>query len=109
MNINSAGTPSPYYVNLRMLVAGQAGSGKTRFAATFPNPIWADCRGGLMSVADKGVKSVKIGSEADLLELRLALDALTKEREERFGFPVDTLVLDTVDEFQRILLAERLV
>ena len=109
MKIHTTGTPEPYSAKLRMLVAGQAGAGKTRFAATFPNPIWADCRGGLMSVADKSVKAVKIGSEADLLELRLALDALTLEREERFGFPVDTLVLDTVDEFQRILLAERLV
>jgi hypothetical protein len=109
MNIQTAGSPNPYFNQLRMLVAGQSGAGKTRFAATFPNPIWADCRGGLMSVADKGVKSVKITCEADLLELRLTLDALSKEREERFGFPVDTLVLDTVDEFQRTLLAERLI
>ena len=98
-----------YPTHLRMLVAGHSGSGKTRLAAGFPNPIFADARAGLMSVADRGVPFVRLTCAADLLELRLALDCSPEERREKFGHDVDTLVLDTLDEFQRVLLAERLL
>ena len=94
----------------RMLVAGPSGSGKTRFAATFPNPIWANAKGGLMSIADKAIPYVDIYEQSDLLKLKIALEeGDAKSRERRFGRPVDTLVIDTIDEFQRILLAERLM
>jgi hypothetical protein len=56
----------------------------------------------MMSLAEKGSRYVNISSESDLLDLKLAI-----ERKE-FDFEVDTLVLDTMDEFQRILLAERM-
>lgn len=97
-----------YHSLLRMFVGGQPGAGKTRFAATFPNPIYANCRGGMMSIADKGVPYTNINSIADLLELKLGLEGTPEEREALFGRPVDTLVIDTIDEFVRIMLAERL-
>lgn len=97
-----------YPTKLRMLVAGQAGVGKTRFGATAPNPIFANIRGGMMSIASTSHKYVDIRTSSNLLELSLQLDCTPEERRDRFGFDIDTLVIDTVDEFQRILLAERL-
>lgn len=94
---------------LRMLVAGQPGAGKTRFAATFPNPLFANAHGGLTSLADRQVNYVDLTGESDALVLKLLLEGTPEEREARLGFPVDTLVIDTLDEFQRILLAERLM
>jgi AAA domain len=85
---------------LKMLVCGTNGSGKTRFAATFPNPIFANCLGGMLALADKNMRYVNIHEEADLLKLKLKLE--TGE------MLADTIVIDTLDEFQRILLAERL-
>ncbi|RTK93380.1 hypothetical protein EKI60_05945 [Candidatus Saccharibacteria bacterium] len=55
-----------------------------------------------------GAKSVEITSEADLKALKVALTGSSEEREARFGFPVDTLVIDSVDELQRLLLTARL-
>jgi hypothetical protein len=89
--------------HLRMLVVGPTGAGKTRFAATFPNPVFANCLGGMTSIADKGLRYVDVSSEAELLELKFAIEADDPR------FRVDTLVIDTLDEFQRILLSERLV
>lgn len=94
---------------IKMLVAGQPGTGKTRFAATFPNPIFANAWGGMASIADRSLPYVNLSSEANALQLKMLLEGTPEEREARFGFPVDTLVIDTIDEFQRVLLAERLV
>jgi hypothetical protein len=97
-----------YGQHLRLLVAGQPGAGKTRFSATAPNPLFANARGGLMSIADRGVRYVNIGSEAEMLQMKLMLDGFGMSVEEHFHGPVDTLVIDTLDEFQRILMTERL-
>lgn len=93
---------------MRMLVAGQPGSGKTRFAATFPNVVFANARGGMTSLAESGTRFVDIQCEADMLKLKLMLDGAAGDVEDVFNGPVGTLVVDTLDEFQRILLAERL-
>lgn len=95
---------------IKMLVAGTSGSGKTRFALTAPNPIFANCLSGVATLAmHPGTPFVNVAGETDLLALKVALDRSPEEREELFGFPVETLVVDTVDEFQRRLLQERLV
>lgn len=95
--------------NLKIMVAGPSGVGKDRFALTAPNPIWANCKAGLTTLALAGpVPFVNIESEQDLLNLKAALDGAPEERAERFGFPIETLVISTVDEFQRTLLLEKL-
>ena len=106
LNVNFAGA-SDYPETIRMLVAGHPGSGKTRFAATFPNAIWANASCGMATLAQLGKPYVNINGESDLLALKSALDCDADTRDERFGMHIDTLVVDTVDEFQRLLLLER--
>lgn len=98
-----------YRDKIKMLVTGPSGSGKTPFAATAPNVLFADCQGGLMSIADRAVPFVTITSEADLIAVKNLLNVDDAQRAKTFGRPIDTLVLDTGDEFGRILLAERMM
>lgn len=108
MQLNVSGSDQwPKYI--RSLVVGQPGVGKTTFAAGFENPIFANTACGLTTLARIGnVPFVNILLESDLLDLKNALDRSPEEREKLFGRKVDTLVVDTVDELQRILLVERL-
>lgn len=98
-----------YPSHIRLLLVGQPGVGKTRLAASFPNPIFANSSGGLTTLSQIGkVPYVTVESERDLYELKLALERSAEEREELFGRPVDTLVIDSIDEFQRFVMASRL-
>lgn len=95
---------------IRTLIAGAPGVGKTTVAASFPNPIFANAGSGLTSLAQLGkIPFVNIGSELDLYNLKVALDRPAEEREKLFGMPLDTLVIDCLDEFQRVVMAERLI
>jgi hypothetical protein len=86
---------------VRMLVVGPSGSGKTRFALTAPNAIWAAAKPGYTTLAlAGGVPFVKITGEADLFLLKQAL--------ENGSITSDTLVVDCIDELQKILLDEHL-
>lgn len=93
---------------IKMLLVGPPGSGKTTFASSFPNPLIAAAEPGLMAVADLDVPYVDIERERDLLEVKQALSQDAKVREKTFGFPVDSLIVDTFDEVQRLLMRERL-
>lgn len=93
---------------IKILVVGQPGSGKTMSASTWPNVLFADAEGGLLSVRNRDVRSTKITSLADIDELRSMLGQKPKVRAEMLGGPVDTLVVDTVDEIARIIIRERL-
>ena len=99
---------SDYGRYIKLLVVGAPGSGKTTLASCFPNPLIAAAEPGLMSVADRDVPYVDVYDEATLLELKTVLKQSAEVREKTFGFPVDTLVIDTFDEVQRILIRERL-
>lgn len=93
---------------IKMMVAGPPGAGKTRFASTWPNPLYADVEGRLLSVRDRAVKRVKIDSTSELEELKLLLDQAPDIRKRMLGFDVKTLVVDTVDEIARMLQKERM-
>lgn len=109
VNYAGSGELSPY---VKMLVAGASGVGKTRFALTAPNPIFANCYSGLATLAVHSaveqVPFVNITEEQDLLNLKFALDADRDEVARRFGRPIDTLVVDTVDAIQRLLIVEKM-
>lgn len=94
--------------HIKILVAGPPGSGKTRSASTWPDPLYADVEGRLLSVRDRDVHSIDIRSIADLDELRAALAQDPKVREKILGVPVQTIVIDTVDEVARLIIKERL-
>jgi hypothetical protein len=92
----------------KALIVGEPGSGKTLISSTWKNPIYASAEGGLMSVADRNVPYVEIKSSKDLLQLKGQLDQAPEVREKVFGFPIDTVIIDTIDEVQKILIKERL-
>lgn len=106
LNISGA---SDYPERIRMLVVGQAGSGTTELGVSFPNPVFANSGSDLTTLARIGnVPYVNVNSIKDLYLLKLALDRPAKAREELFGRCIDTLVIDRIEEMQRLVLLERL-
>lgn len=99
---------SDYGQVTKVLIAGNPGAGKTLISSTWPNPFYASAEGGLMSIASRNIPYTDIRHISDLLQLRTALDQSAAGIEELFGFPVETVVIDTIDEIQRILIRERL-
>lgn len=93
---------------IKCLIAGEPGVGKTLFGSTWPAPLYLNCEGGLMSVADRDVLAVDVEDSQTLLESIVALRQEPAVREKIFGGPVETVVLDTVDELARLLQRERL-
>lgn len=91
---------------IKCLVLGQPSAGKTRSASFWPKPIFADCEKGRMSIADRKVPYAEITSIADM-------DALLRMLKAECRKPVadrryQTLVIDTIDAYQRIVIQERL-
>jgi hypothetical protein len=98
-----------YGPNLKMLVAGSNASTRTKFAATFPNPIFACAEAPLRSIADKGIPYVQIKNTTQLIELGKCLKQDPEVRDELLGTTVNTVVLDHFDEIQRIFMRERAI
>lgn len=93
-----------YY--LKALIIGENGVGKTPFAAQWPKPLFALCENGHMSLAQSGTAYADIKSSADMeAVLRHARVESMKPIASR---SVQTLVIDTVDSYQKILIQERL-
>jgi hypothetical protein len=99
---------SDYGQFTKVLVAGSPGAGKTLLSSTWPNAFYASAEGGLMSIADRGIPYTDVRTISDLLMIKTVLDNKREVVEETLGFPVDTVVVDTIDEVQRILVRERL-
>lgn len=93
---------------LKMLVAGSPGSGKTRLASTFPNVVYLDAEAGLLSVKDREWRRVPITSMSEFEDAIKALAQRPSTRTEMFDGPVQTVVVDTLDEIARIIQRERL-
>lgn len=87
----------------RILILGTPGSGKTPFAAQFPDPFFlmAD-RGGENSLVLTRTPYVKIRSEADALEVITYLERESK----RPSFIYKTVVLDTISVLQSHVIQE---
>lgn len=81
---------------VRMLVYGESGSGKTRFAATWPACVFADADDGMASVDNPNVYRIPINSWDDLVQ--------TYEYLKRPGHPFKTIVLDSLNELQKLAL-----
>lgn len=97
-----------YGRHIKALIAGDPGSGKTRGIRSWPNPFVISAEGGLMSVAADGLRFVEIDAIAQLAEILRSLKQKPEIREDMFDGPVDTVMLDTIDEIQRQLVRERL-
>lgn len=89
---------------IKILVIGGSGVGKTRFASFFPQPIYADCEAGLASVADRQVPYVTIRRSSDMLDLFTFLKNECRRPADKREY--ETVVIDTLDAYQRKLKAE---
>lgn len=95
---------------LKVLIAGPPGAGKTRLAASFPNPIWLDMEGRLLSIRERvDIPVFQIHTIGELEEVYAMVHQEPRVRRSLLnGYEVKTLVLDTVDEMAKILMKERL-
>lgn len=89
---------------IKVLIMGPPGSGKTRSSSFWPKPLLADCEDGRMSVADRAIPYAAITSTADMKALLTLAEAEGKrpKAERRF----ETLIIDTLDSYQRMVIQE---
>jgi hypothetical protein len=85
---------------VKCLAYGRSGAGKTRLAATAPNPIVLSAESGLLSLRHDRVPFIEIGSYKDLVE---AHEWATKSSDAK---KFDTIGLDSVSEIAEVVLAE---
>lgn len=107
ITVNIAGS-TEISKNVRLLVAGHESAALARFSLTAPDVLFAAVNVPTVPLALSGAKYVTITSEDDLRALKVALEGTPEEREEKFGFPVKTLIIDSLDELQRIMLVARM-
>lgn len=93
---------------IKALIGGNPGSGKTVFGSTSFEPLIVDCEGGLMSIADRRVPYVEIDSTIELQELLVHLDQEPEAQQALLGLAPQTIVIDTIDEIQKMYERERL-
>lgn len=91
---------------IKVLIMGAPGSGKTRSSSAWPKPLLADCEDGRMSVADRRIPYAAIKSPADMKALLgMAEDEARRPKDQR---RFETLVVDTLDAYQRIVIQDYL-
>jgi hypothetical protein len=91
---------------LKCLVVGPPDVGKTRSSSFWPKPIIAFCEDGAMSIADRKVPFARIRSTQDMDDLldHIKLDAKLPHEKRKYR----TIVIDTLDAYQRLAIGERL-
>jgi hypothetical protein len=102
--IPGSGTPQTYGP-ARVCILGDSGVGKTRLAATFPNPYFLDLENGAGStgkprlfVPPSANTSATVLNEIKALAGLAVIDGAVKHPKK--GFPISTLVLDSIDGIQ---------
>lgn len=85
--------------NIKAMIIGGPGAGKTRMASFWPKPIFLDCEDGRGSLVDRNMPYVAIKTSQDMLDALAYLKNLerTPKAERKF----QTVVVDTADSFQR--------
>jgi phage nucleotide-binding protein len=87
---------------VKLLVYGQAGSGKTSLIRTLPNPIVLSAEGGLLSIQDANISYIEIKNMEDLREAY----AWSRDSEEAAGF--ESVALDSISEVAEVVLQHEL-
>lgn len=106
LEVQRAGA-ADYGSAVKMLVVGQPGSGKTRHASCWPDPLILNADAGLMSVADRQTPNIKITDSKQVKEVLNVLQEPDRIQDE-LGVSVKTVIIDTLDEIARMLVRERL-
>jgi AAA domain len=93
---------------MKLLIAGDPGAGKTRFGRSWDQPFYISAEAGLMSVQSDDLPFHELTNTSELLELLTVLRQKPEVREQSLGTPVNTVIIDTIDEVQRMLHRERI-
>lgn len=105
MKIMTAGKQD-YPEHLRMLVVGESGVGKTDFACSAPNPLFISFNESSLPVLSAhGLRYINANSEKDLLQVKAFL---TEAKVPEGWGPIETLVIDDLEELQRKLFIGKL-
>jgi len=102
MAINLRSTGGLSANGVKMLVYGNAGSGKTSLIPTLPSPVVLSAEGGLLSIQGADVPFIEINSMATLME---AYSWLTESVEAK---QFESVALDSISEIGEVVLAEEL-
>lgn len=94
---------------MKVLFCGDPGAGKTLTASTFPNPFFISAEGGLMSIARRFLPYAELQTTDDLKEILKILRQTPEARGQMLNAPgrIDTIVIDTLDEVQKLFMKER--
>ena len=98
MAINLKSTSDLAANGLKVLVYGQAGSGKTTLIQTLPNPIILSAEGGLLSIQDAGLPFIEITSMSELKE---AYEWVIGSDEAK---QFESVALDSISEIAEVVL-----
>jgi phage nucleotide-binding protein len=85
-------------LNVKLLVYGQAGAGKTSLIPTLPHPVILSAEGGLLSIADTNLPFIEVATMDDLRE---AYQWLTKSVEAQ---AFESVALDSISEIAEVVL-----
>ena len=99
MAINLKTTAGLHANGVKLLVYGQAGSGKTSLIPTLPNPVVLSAEGGLLSIAGANVPYLEVRSLDDLRE------AYTWCAESEEAKQFQSVCLDSISEIAEVVLA----
>jgi phage nucleotide-binding protein len=87
---------------VKMLVYGQAGSGKTSLIRTLPSPIILSAEGGLLAVQDADLPYIEVKSIEDLAE---AYQWLTQSHE---ASHFESIAIDSISEVAEVVLSHEM-
>jgi len=102
MAINLKATGGLASSGVKMLVYGQAGSGKTTLIKSLPSPIILSAEGGLLALQDADLPYIEIGKMDDLKE---AYEWLSGSEEAK---PYKSVALDSISEVAEVVLGHEL-
>jgi phage nucleotide-binding protein len=100
MAINLQSTNTVSASNLKLLVYGQAGAGKTSLIPTLPKPIILSAEGGLLSISQHDIPFIEVTSMDALREAYSWL--LDSDEAKQF----DTIALDSISEIAEVCLSK---
>ena len=100
MAINLKSTNSVSASNLKLLVYGQAGAGKTSLIPTLPKPVILSAEGGLLSISGHDIPFIEVTSMDALREAYSWL--LSSDEAKQF----DSVALDSISEIAEVCLSK---
>lgn len=92
----------------KILIASHTSAKLTELSLQAPNTLTIAVGACKPVLALAEAMYVEVTDEESLYALKVALDGTPEERRERFGFDIETIVINTVDGLQRLLLDNRL-